>query len=75
VTPPKIITAIAPQQNDADAIELQSRHAPDRDAEISDGEDRENGRFGMDLDRSDSQQRFHPAVVNPNAASPARVDS
>jgi hypothetical protein len=36
-----------PQQNDAHAIELQSRHAPDRDAEISDREDCENGRFGI----------------------------
>jgi hypothetical protein len=35
-----------PQQNDAHAIELQSRHTPDRDAEISDREDCENGRLG-----------------------------
>ena len=63
-----------PQQNDAHPIELQSWHAPYRDAEISDGEDRENGRFGMDLDRSERQQRFH-LVVNPNAASAACMDS
>jgi hypothetical protein len=31
--------------------------------------------LGWDLDRSDGQQRFHAAVVKPNAAGAVRLDS
>ncbi len=63
-----------PQQNDAHAIEFQTRHASDRDAKVSDGEDRQDDRFGMALGGGHGNQRDHLTVFNPNAASRARVD-